>query len=101
MAACGEPRDVANLGMSRASDAAILAQAKSRGECVITHALDYGQLLAFSGDSAPSVLIFRLRRADAGLLYERMTAAWHEIEGALASGAVVIVEEAATKHFVR
>src|SRR5271163_3018707 len=63
-----EWRHVANLGMSRASDAAILAEAKSHGECVITHDLDYGQLLAFSGDSTPSVVIFRLRRAETALL---------------------------------
>ncbi len=48
-------RHVKDLGMSRASDAAILAEAVSRAECVITHDLDYGQLLAFSGHSAPSV----------------------------------------------
>jgi predicted nuclease of predicted toxin-antitoxin system len=65
-----EWRHVANLGMSRASDAAILAEAKSHGECVITHDLDYGQLLAFSGDSTPSVVIFRLRRAETALLYD-------------------------------
>lgn len=92
-----EWRHVANLGMSRASDAAILAEAKGRGECVITHDLDYGQLLAFSGDSAPSVVIFRLRRAETRLLHERLTAAWNEIEEPLARGAVVIVEEAATR----
>ncbi len=92
-----EWQHVANLGMARASDAAILAQAKSRGECVITHDLDYGQLLAFSGNSAPSVLIFRLRRADAALLHQRISGAWHQIERALANGAVVVIEEAAAR----
>jgi len=92
-----EWRHAADLGMSRASDAAILAEAKSRGECVATHDLDYGQLLAFSGDSAPSVLIFRLRRADSAMLHDRMRAVWREIEEGLASGAIVIVEEAATR----
>jgi predicted nuclease of predicted toxin-antitoxin system len=85
------------LGCRGASDAEILIEAKSRAECVITHDLDYGQLLAFSGDSAPSVLIFRLRRADVALLRERIRASWHDIEGALAIGAVVIVEEADTR----
>jgi predicted nuclease of predicted toxin-antitoxin system len=83
--------------MARASDASILAEAKGQGECVVTHDLDYGQLLAFSGDSAPSVLIFRLRRTDTKLLYERMTAAWGEIEEGLKGGAVVVIEEAATR----
>jgi predicted nuclease of predicted toxin-antitoxin system len=92
-----EWRHVADLGMSRAPDAAVLVEAKGREECVITHDLDYGQLLAFSGDSAPSVLIFRLRRADTRLMHERITTTWHEIQEALANGAVVIVEEAATR----
>jgi len=92
-----EWRHVTNLGMARALDAAILLEAPSRGECVITHDLDYGQLLAFSGDSAPSVLIFRLRRVDIPRLHERMRGAWLEIEEPLASGAVVIIEKAATR----
>jgi predicted nuclease of predicted toxin-antitoxin system len=92
-----ECRHVADLGMSQASDVAVLAEAKGQEECVITHDLDYGQLLAFSGDSAPSVLIFRLRRVDTSLMHERIRRAWHEIHVALASGAVVIVEEAATR----
>ena len=83
--------------MARASDASILAEAKSRRECVITHDLDYGQLLTFSGDSAPSVLIFRLRRAGTKLMHQRMTTAWGEIEEGLTSGAVVVIEEAATR----
>ena len=57
----------------------------------ITHDLDYGQLLAFSGDSVQSVVIFRLRRAETALLHQRIRAAWSEIEEALASGAAVIV----------
>ncbi len=92
-----EWRHAANLGMSRASDAVTLAAAKGRGEFVIRHDLDYGQLLAFSGDSAPSVVIFRLRRAETRLLHERIRAAWNDIEEPLARGAVVIVEEAATR----
>lgn len=92
-----EWRHAGDVGMARASDASILAEAKSRRECVITHDLDYGQLLAFSGDSAPSVLIFRLRRADTKLMHQRMTTAWGEIAGGLTSGAVVVIEEAATR----
>ena len=96
-AAGHEWRHAGEIGMAHASDATIVAEAKSRGECVITHDLDYGQLPAFSGDSAPSVLIFRLRRADTKLMHERMTAAWGDIEEGLTSGAVVVIEEAATR----
>jgi len=92
-----EWRHVANLGMMRASDANILAEAKDQGECVLTHDLDYGQLLAFSGDSAPSVIIFRLRRVQAELMQQYLVEAWDEIEDALKAGAIVIIEEAAVR----
>jgi predicted nuclease of predicted toxin-antitoxin system len=93
-----EWQHVADIGMARAADASILAEARGQGECVLTHDLDYGQLLAFSGDSAPSVVIFRLRRADVELMFRRETDAWGEIEDRLKSGAIVIIEEASLRH---
>ncbi len=92
-----EWRHVANLGMARASDAHILAAAKDQGECILTHDLDYGQILAFSGNSAPSVVIFRLRRVYAELMQQRLVEVWPEIEDSLKAGAVVIIEEAAVR----
>jgi predicted nuclease of predicted toxin-antitoxin system len=90
-------RHVADIGMARAADAGILAEAKSQSECVLTHDLDYGQLLAFSGDSAPSAIIFRLRRVDAELLFRQVVNAWGEIEDRLKEGAIVVMEESATR----
>jgi predicted nuclease of predicted toxin-antitoxin system len=91
---CRHARD---FGMARASDRTILAEAKARGECVITHDLDYGQLLAFSGDSTPSIITFRLRRANAQRMFERLIAEWQPIQEALVSGAVVTIEDAARR----
>ena len=90
-------RHVADVGMARASDAVILAEAKARDECVVTHDLDYGALLAFSGDASPSVVIFRLRRADTDSLHRRLIDFWREIEESLSSGAIVVIEESATR----
>jgi predicted nuclease of predicted toxin-antitoxin system len=90
-------RHAVELGMARACDAEILAVAKDEGETVLTHDLDYGQLLAFSGDSSPSVVIFRLRRVGTGLLSRRLLDSWGEIEEVLEAGAIVIVEAAATR----
>src|SRR5208282_5089137 len=81
-------RHVADLGMARASETGILAEAKSSGECVLTHDLDYGKLLAFSGDASPSVVIFPLRRTDAELISRRIINDWGEIEESLKSGAI-------------
>jgi predicted nuclease of predicted toxin-antitoxin system len=90
-------RHSGDIGLARATDTVILATAERHRECVITHDLDYGQLLAFSGDRAPSVVLFRLRRAHPRLMFERLKAVWSEIEGHLADGAVVTIEEAASR----
>ncbi len=90
-------RHAADAGMARASDAAILADAKGHQECIVTHDLDYGALLAFSGDSSPSVLIFRLRRVGPDSMYRRIMDSWREIEESLNSGAIVVIEESATR----
>jgi predicted nuclease of predicted toxin-antitoxin system len=83
--------------MARASDAEILAAAKKEEESVLTHDLDYGQLLVFSGDSAPQVVIFRLGRIEGDLLLRRLLETWAAIEEALKGGAIVIIEEAAIR----
>jgi predicted nuclease of predicted toxin-antitoxin system len=98
LAALGhEWRHVADVGLARAADADILTVARGQGECVLTHDLDYGQLLAFSGEPAPSVIIYRLRRVDADLMFRRMADVWSEIQEALEAGAIVIIEESASR----
>jgi predicted nuclease of predicted toxin-antitoxin system len=92
-----EWRHVADIGMARAADSAILARAKLDNECVLTHDLDCGQLLAFSGDSSPSVVIFRLRRVDIDLMFRRLSEERSEIERAVNTGAIVTIEESARR----
>jgi hypothetical protein len=43
------------------ADTEIIKAAKSADEVIVTHDLDYGHLLAFSGEAAPSVIMFRRR----------------------------------------
>ena len=87
-------RHAGNIGLSRASDSAILRVAREAGEVVVTHDLDFGQLLAFTGDSHPSVIIFRLRTTQVQRLADRFITALPEVEAALQDGALVILEEA-------
>ena len=49
------------LGLDRLPDAEILAKARREGYVLLTHDLDFGELLAISGAEIPSVVIFRLR----------------------------------------
>src|SRR5713101_3396419 len=76
-------RHVRDIAMARASDAAILEEARRNQEIVVTHDLDYGHLLAFSGESGPSVVIFRVRNTHPDNLFARIMNSWSEIENPL------------------
>jgi len=86
-------RHVGDIGMSRATDVEIVAEAKRTGETIITHDLDYGHLLAFSGEKAPSVIILRLRDLRPGEVVSRPDAVWKEIETPLTEGAIVSLSD--------
>ncbi|MGB9776420.1 MAG: DUF5615 family PIN-like protein [Anaerolineae bacterium] len=90
-------RHVGDIGMSRATDEAILQEARMHQEVVVTHDLDYGHLLALSGESAPSVVIFRLRNTHPENLFAQMMKVWAEIEEPLRRGAIVVLEDAALR----
>lgn len=47
--------------LGRLSDPAILRKARAEGRVLLTHDLDFGELMAASGAELPSVVIFRLR----------------------------------------
>jgi len=47
--------------LQRASDKAVLEKARSEGRILLTHDLDFGELMAASQARLPSVIIFRLR----------------------------------------
>ncbi len=87
-------RHVGDIGMARASDTEIVQVAKANAETVITHDLDYGNLLAFSGEASPSVIIFRMRNNHPNNLYTRMMLVWREIAQPLEQGAIVVLEDA-------
>ena len=86
-------RHVGDIGMSRAKDVEIVTEAKRTGETILTHDLDYGHLLAFSGESAPSVIILRLRNLQAGEIISRLDSVWSEIESPLRQGAIVSISD--------
>jgi predicted nuclease of predicted toxin-antitoxin system len=86
-------RHVGDIGMARASDLEITNEAWQNNEVIVTHDLDYGHLLAFSGAAAPSVVIFRLRNINPDNLFSSLMKAWDEIEEPLLKGAIVTVED--------
>lgn len=50
---------VADLGLSRATDAEILSAAVEGDRIIVSAATDFGTLLSLSGDNRPSVLLVR------------------------------------------
>lgn len=48
-------------GLDRTQDLVILQKARNEGRILLTHDLDFGELMAASGAKLPSVIIFRLR----------------------------------------
>lgn len=88
-----EARHAGDAGLAMAADMVILREALSQDEVVLTHDLDYGQLLAFSGDAGPSVVIYRVRDARAASLFARLTSAWPRLEAPLEAGAIVVIED--------
>jgi len=90
-------RHARSIGLQRAEDQEIIATAKLAGEAIITHDLDYGHLLAFSGEATPSVIILRTRNTHVDALTCRLDECWSDIEEPLRQGAIVTVEDAAVR----
>lgn len=94
----GHPsRHVRILGLQKAQDSEILEIARVSDEVVLTHDLDFGKLLAFSGASEPSVVIFRCREARAQSLFDGLNRHREAVDPALEEGAVVIIEDDAVR----
>lgn len=80
-------------GLQRLPDDDIFAKAIAEKRIVITFDLDFGEIVALSGDSLNSVIVFRLRNARPEHVIARLEVVLEESERALLEGAVVMVEE--------
>ncbi len=84
---------IGDRNMAKSPDYEIVEIARNKKEVIITNDLDYGHLLAISGMSSPSVIIFRLRNNHTENMFECFTRAWSSIEGALENGAIIILDD--------
>ena len=90
-------RHVGDIGLGQADDVEIVAEARDKQSVIITHDLDYGDLLAFSGATSPSVIIFRVRNAHPQHLFDRLQQNWRDIDQALKDGSIVLIEDSAIR----
>ncbi len=86
-------------GLHRITDAEIIKKATKEGRIILTCDLDFGDLMATSGEICPSVIIFRLQNERPENVNRRLEQVLKESSDALEKGAIISVEEA--RHRVR
>jgi predicted nuclease of predicted toxin-antitoxin system len=80
-------------GLERLPDPLIMAKAKSENRIILTFDLDFGELLAFSGDSLPSIIIFRLEKAQSSYVMSKLQPVLNECENDLETGVIIIIKD--------
>jgi len=84
---------VRELAMQRAADRLLVERARADERVVLTFDLDFGAILALGVLDHPSVVIFRLTDERASSVNRRLEAVLTEQAQALASGALILVED--------
>ncbi|MBK8426279.1 MAG: DUF5615 family PIN-like protein [Lewinellaceae bacterium] len=82
---------------NRLTDAEILEVALRSEEVIIAHDLDFGTQLAFSGATAPSVIIFRIHHINPELFFQLLMTCWEGIEVPLNEGALVLIDQTSVR----
>ena len=80
-------------GLERLPDPDILTKAREEKRILLTHDLDFGELIAASGERVPSIIIFRLRNMQPGHVDRYLQNVVAEYRDSLEEGAVVSVTE--------
>ncbi|MFH1438356.1 MAG: DUF5615 family PIN-like protein [Pseudomonadota bacterium] len=86
-------------GLGKISDRDIVSKAIAEERTILTCDLDFGDILAVSGLTFPSVIIFRLENAMPENINKRLEDILNESSNALEKGAIIIAEE--SRHRVR
>ncbi len=81
------------IGNPRAADTEILVHAKANDCIVFTHDLDFGAILAATGENSPSVLQVRAIDPTPRTVGGMVLQALEQFESALGSGALVVVDQ--------
>jgi predicted nuclease of predicted toxin-antitoxin system len=89
-----EASHLVSEGLERLPDPDILGKARREHAVLLTHDLDFADLLAASGDALPSVIIFRLRTMRPQIVNSYLAVILREHEAALRQGAILSVTDA-------
>lgn len=80
-------------GLETLPDDEILVKARNEGRILLTVDLDFGYLLAISGEQLPSVILFRLGNERYEIIHERLAEVLSLCERDLATGVIVSVTD--------
>lgn len=84
-------------GLGRLPDSAILGKAREDNRILLTADLDFGQLMAGSSETLPSIVLFRLPSMKPARVTQRLNAVLADCGPDLASGLFVTVTESAIR----
>lgn len=84
-------------GLDRLTDSEILEKARHEESILLTHDLDFGDLLAASGAQLPSVIIFRLRNMRPERVNVRLQDVITRYSEVLTHGAIITITEAGAR----
>jgi predicted nuclease of predicted toxin-antitoxin system len=79
--------------LQRMPDLDVFRKAAIEGRILLTFDLDFGEILALSGQNNVSVVLFRLHNTRTPHVIERLDVALQETKEMLESGAIVVIEE--------
>ena len=68
-----------DLGLARAADEEIVQRAKADGMTILTEDLDYGAILAVTGEIEPGVIIMRVGNWTTAQIEERLRSVFEEL----------------------
>jgi len=86
-------------GLDRLADAEIVGKAAIEQRTILTCDLDFAELVALSGDTNVSIVLFRTASMRPHRVVERLARVLPDCAAALEAGAVIVVEDA--RHRVR
>ena len=88
-----ETTDLREENLQRMPDLDIFGKAAAESRILLTFDLDFGEIVALSGEKNVSVVLFRLHNTRTPHVIERLKIALQETAQILRSGAIVVVEE--------
>jgi len=87
------------LNLQCLSNGEIFKKARSENRILLTFDLDFGEIVALSGASSVSVIVFRLHNTRTQNVMNRLKKVLEDSSQALTRGAIVVVQE--NRHRVR